>query len=84
MLSAKANSTQLFHCIRFVCYLLKIALLFSFKIISEIKQDYNNLPPQVKTQYLQIQNIVDTSIKRQISDQSISMLKGCIYVCLIE
>ncbi len=35
------------------------------------------LPYQVKTQYLQILNIVDTSIKHQVSVQSIPLPKGC-------
>ena len=34
---------------------------------------------QVKTQYLPIYNKVDTSIKHQISDQSTTMVKGCMY-----
>ena len=37
------------------------------------------LPFKVKTQYLQIQNIVDTSNKRPISGQSTTVVKGCIY-----
>ncbi len=36
---------------------------------------------QVKMQYLQIQNIVDTSIKCQISDKSTTVVKGCMYIC---
>ncbi len=35
---------------------------------------------KVKSQYVQIQNIVDISLKRQISDQSTSMLKCCMYI----
>ncbi len=38
------------------------------------------LPHQVKTQYLQISNIVDTSIKHQISGQSTTVVKGCMYI----
>ncbi len=34
----------------------------------------------VKTQYPQIWNIVDTSIKRQISSQSTNGVKGCMYI----
>ncbi len=44
--------------------------------------DYNvntvALPPQVKTQYLQ--NIVDTSIEHWNSGQSITVVKGCMYI----
>ncbi len=35
------------------------------------------LPYQVKTQYLQTKNIVDTSIKHQISGQATTVVKGC-------
>ena len=38
------------------------------------------LPYQLKTQYLQILNVVDTSIKRQISGQSTTVVKGCMYI----
>ena len=38
------------------------------------------LPPQVKTQYLQIQNIVETSIKHPISSQSTTVVKDCMYI----
>ena len=41
-----------------------------------------NLPHQVKTQYLQIFSIIDTSIKRAISGQSTPMVKGCIDIML--
>ncbi len=41
------------------------------------------LPHQVKTQYLQILNIVDTSIKHQISAQSFNVVKGCMYIFLV-
>ena len=42
-----------------------------------------NLPSQVKTQYLQIQNIVDTSIKHPISSQSTTVVKDCMYIWLM-
>ncbi len=42
-----------------------------------------SLPNKVKKQYVQLYNIVDTSIKHQISGHSTSMLKGCMRVCLI-
>ena len=42
------------------------------------------LPHKVKTQYVQISNIVDTSFKHQIFCQSTSMVKGCMYICLID
>ena len=35
------------------------------------------LPYQVKTQYVQISNMIDTSIKHPISGQSTPMGKGC-------
>ncbi len=35
---------------------------------------------KVKTQYVQISNIIDTSIKRLISDQSTPMVKSCMYI----
>ena len=35
---------------------------------------------KVKMQYVQIQNKLDTSIKHEISSQSTSMLKGCMYM----
>ena len=38
------------------------------------------LPSQVKTQYLQISNIVDTYIKYPISGQSTTVVKGCIWL----
>ncbi len=41
------------------------------------------LPHEVKTQYLQIYNTVDTSIKSQISGEFTSMLKGCMCICLM-
>ncbi len=41
------------------------------------------LPYQVKTQYLQIYNRVDTSIKHQISGQSTTVVKACMYIWLI-
>ena len=37
------------------------------------------LPSQVKTQYLQIINIVDTSITHLISVKFTTVVKGCIY-----
>ena len=37
------------------------------------------MPYQVKTQYVQIFNIVDTFIKHQFSDESTSMLKVVSY-----
>ncbi len=45
--------------------------------------DVYYLPYQVKTQYLQILNIIDTSLKCAISSQSTPMSKGCIDICLI-
>ena len=45
-----------------------------------MKSAHNHLPHTVKMQYVQIENIVDTSIKRKISGQSTSMLKGCMYM----
>ncbi len=45
--------------------------------------ELHNLPHQVKTQYLQIENIVDTSIKYQISGKSTTVVKGCMYIWLI-
>ena len=41
------------------------------------------LPYELKTQYLQISNIIDTSIKRPISGQSTPMVKDCVGICLI-
>ena len=41
------------------------------------------MPHQIKMQYLQIYNIVDTSIQHPISGQSSSVVKGCMYICLI-
>ncbi len=35
---------------------------------------------QVKTQYLQLKNMVDTSIKHPISGQSSTVVKGCVYI----
>ena len=35
---------------------------------------------KVKRQYVQIKNIVDTAIKHQISGQSTSIPKGCMYI----
>ena len=51
----------------------------------EINHAIDILPSQVKTQYLQIWIIVhvDTSIKRQISSQSSSVVKGRMEICLI-
>ena len=39
---------------------------------------YTVLPHKVKTQYVQLSKIIDTSIKSPISGQSTPMLKGCI------
>ena len=36
---------------------------------------------KVKMQYVQVLNIVDTSIKHQISGQSTPMVKGCMHIC---
>ena len=41
------------------------------------------LPYKVKMQYVQISNIVDTSIKHQISGQFTSMVKDPMNKCLI-
>ena len=41
------------------------------------------LPYKVKTQYVQISNIIDTSFKHPISGQSISLIKGCMDISLI-
>ncbi len=46
-----------------------------------------NLPHKVKTQYLQIQNIImiiDTSIEHQISGQSTSIVKGCMLFDIVD
>ncbi len=55
-----------------------------------VHQDYHqsteiivDLPYQVKTQYLQILNIIDTSIYRAALGQSTAMIKGCMNTCLI-
>ena len=42
------------------------------------------LPHQVKTQYVQILNITDTSIKHTISDKSTPMVKGCMYIIMFD
>ena len=39
---------------------------------------------QVKTQYLYIYKKVDTSIEHQISVQSTTVVKGCMYICLMQ
>ena len=44
-----------------------IPIVFAFFLFWLLTRIY--LPSQVKTQYLQISNIVDASIKHQISDQ---------------
>ncbi len=38
---------------------------------------------QIKMQYVQISNIIDTSIIHPISSQSTLMVKGCLDICLI-
>ncbi len=43
----------------------------------------NNLLNQVKMQYLQIFNTIDTSIKHVILSQSTAMVKGCMDIHLI-
>ena len=42
------------------------------------------LPYKVKMQYVQISNIIDTSIKHQISNQSTPMIKGCIHGDMLD
>ncbi len=42
-----------------------------------------DLPSQAKTQYLQIWNIVDTSIKHPITGQSTTVVKGSMYIWFI-
>ncbi len=44
------------------------------------KENEGFLPHQVKVQYLQVKNTVDTSIKRYISGQFSTLLKGCMYI----
>ena len=39
-----------------------------------------NLPYKVKTQYLQILNMIHTSIKHPVSGQSTSMVKECMNI----
>ena len=50
--------------------------LSQFMYTPQDSYDWLCLPYQVKTQYLQILSIIDTSIKRIISDQSTPMVKG--------
>ncbi len=42
------------------------------------------LPYKIKTQYVQISNIIDTSIKHPISGQSTPMVKGCMDIGMVE
>ncbi len=48
------------------------------------KHDVNltTLPYKVKKQYVQISNLIDTSIKRPILGQSTFMIKGCMDITL--
>ena len=41
-----------------------------------MNEERTDLLYKVKTQYVQISNIVDTSIKHPISDQSTTVVKG--------
>ena len=49
----------------------------------KIKHEMKELLYKVTTQYVQISNIIDTSIKHPISGQSTPMEKGCVDICLI-
>ncbi len=75
----------------FKLYPLKDSLFYIFLQNMEMECDHavfmhamrTCLPSQVKTQYLQVKNIVDTSIKHQISGQSTAVIKGSMYICLM-
>ncbi len=73
-------------CFDHLCVLNEVANVYLCRqTSSSIKSsDYNCAVPvllyKVKTQYVQISNILDTSIKHTISYQSTSMAKGCINI----
>ncbi len=45
--------------------------------VTELLHDYAVLPYKVKTKYVEISNIADTSHKHPNSGQSTPMVKGC-------
>ena len=52
-----------------------------YNIATSLQLQKTMLLHQVKMQYQHIQNIVDTSIKHQISGQSTPTVKGCFDIC---
>ncbi len=78
----KAESGPLFDMSnpeRLCCCVLLGDLCYSRK---HIKED-TYLPYKVKTQYVQLSNMVDTSIKHPILSQFTTTLNGCMEICLI-
>ena len=61
------------------------AMSFVIFVVPCIQSDTlpSQVKSQVKTHYLQIQNKVDTSIKHQISGQSPTVVKDCMYMRFI-
>ena len=61
---------------------------FVFPIVLHRHQPTSSHSPhllyKVKSHYVQISNIVDTSIKQQISGQSSTMVKGCMNIIMFD
>ena len=70
-----------------ILYLLSSSEIEYSGLLVHIKIPYKGLcvssVVQSKTQYLQISNIRDTSIKHLISSQSTPMVTGCMDICLV-
>ena len=68
-----------------VCTHVGVILVMSSMVrVPQVYSHHTHLPYKVKKQYVQILNIVDTSIKHQISGQSIPTVKGCMDVMIDE
>ena len=67
-------------------HILRMQLVWSLLNFKSSNNNHSVLPYKVKTQYLQISNVIDTSInsiKHPISGQSTRVAKGCMSLCLI-
>ena len=60
------------------------ALKNSRGVLNMVSQIGTTLPYKVRRQYVQISNIIDTSITHTISGHSTPMVTGCMDLCLIQ